>query len=110
MRRPGSGDSTGTIGSGVLTRSIVSANARPSTMRPMRIIFFIALFALSCRTAITPGNVERLKPAWTYHTGESSFVTRNEKKSAFEATPILVDGLLVFATPFNVVIALDPAT
>src|SRR5262249_61097100 len=31
-------------------------------------------------------------------------------KAAFEATPILVDGLLFLSTPYNRVIALDPAT
>jgi quinoprotein glucose dehydrogenase len=31
-------------------------------------------------------------------------------KAAFEATPILVNGTLYFSTPFNQVIALDPAT
>jgi glucose dehydrogenase len=30
------------------------------------------------------------------------------KNAAFEATPILVDGTLYLATPFNRVIALDP--
>ena len=32
------------------------------------------------------------------------------KRSAFETTPILVDGRLYLTTPFNRVIALDPAT
>ena len=31
------------------------------------------------------------------------------QKAAFEATPILVDGTLYLTTPFNRVIALDPA-
>ena len=32
------------------------------------------------------------------------------KRSGFETTPILVDGRLYLTTPFNRVIALDPAT
>ena len=37
-------------------------------------------------------------------------MTRLNEKAAFEATPILVDGVLYLSTPFNQVIALDPAT
>jgi quinoprotein glucose dehydrogenase len=34
----------------------------------------------------------------------------SSNNAAFEATPILVDGLLYLTTPYNRVIALDPAT
>ncbi len=59
---------------------------------------------------ITPANVQQLKVAWTYHTGALQPDTDLNKKAAFEATPILVNGLLYLSTPFNQVIALDPAT
>lgn len=59
---------------------------------------------------ITPANVQRLKVAWTYHTGALEPATDLNKKAAFEATPILVNGTLYLSTPFNQVIALDPAT
>ena len=59
---------------------------------------------------ITRDNVSKLKVAWTYHTGALQPETRLNEKAAFEATPILVEGLLYFSTPFNQVIALDPAT
>ncbi|HUE03732.1 MAG TPA: pyrroloquinoline quinone-dependent dehydrogenase [Bryobacteraceae bacterium] len=59
---------------------------------------------------VTPANVARLKVAWTYHTGALEPVTRLNEKAAFEATPVLVDGVLYLSTPFNQVIALDPAT
>jgi quinoprotein glucose dehydrogenase len=59
---------------------------------------------------ITRENVGRLKPAWTYHTGALQPVTALNQKAAFEATPILVDGMLYLATPFNRVVALDPGT
>jgi quinoprotein glucose dehydrogenase len=51
------------------------------------------------------GNVGKLKQAWEFHTEEA--ITA---KSAFEATPLFVDGVLYFSTPFNQVIALDAAT
>jgi quinoprotein glucose dehydrogenase len=58
---------------------------------------------------ITQDNVQHLEVAWTYRTGD---VADDREKfgstSAFEATPILVDGVLYVATPFNRVIALDP--
>ncbi len=50
-------------------------------------------------------NVRRLKTAWTFNTGETP-----SKKSAFEATPLFVDGVLYLSTPFNQVIALNPET
>jgi len=55
-------------------------------------------------------NVARLKVAWVFHTGEISDGNDGRKRSGFETTPILVDGMLYLTTPFNRVIALDPAT
>lgn len=59
---------------------------------------------------ITPANVASLVPAWQFRTGDMAKRGRAMHQSAFEATPILTDGSLVFCTPFNEVIALDPAT
>ncbi len=60
---------------------------------------------------ITPGNVDRLIPAWTYHTGDlASRAADVLKRSKFEVTPILTGDKLVACTPFNAVIALDPGT
>jgi quinoprotein glucose dehydrogenase len=61
-------------------------------------------------TQIDRRNVSKLKVAWTYHTGALEPASELNKKAAFEATPILVDGTLYLSTPFNAVIALDPAT
>src|SRR5690348_13270145 len=61
----------------------------------------------SSLTQVTPANVSRLVPVWTYRTGEFS---RADEHTRFEATPIVVDGTLYFSTPFGRVIALDPAT
>src|SRR5262249_5698503 len=51
---------------------------------------------------INPDNVSALHRAWTFHTGS--------RDPTFEATPILANGLLVFCTARDVVIALDPET
>src|SRR5258708_3052159 len=59
---------------------------------------------------VTRSNVSRLRIAWTYHTGALEPATRLNEKAAFEATPILVGGRLYLSTPFDQVIALDPAT
>jgi quinoprotein glucose dehydrogenase len=59
---------------------------------------------------ITRENVTGLKPAWEYHTGALTPKSDLNSKAAFEATPIMIDGTLYVSTPFNQVIALDPAT
>jgi len=64
----------------------------------------------STAAQINRSNVNELKVAWTYHTGANDPPTHLLRKAAFEATPILVDGKLFLSTPYNHVIALDPAT
>ena len=61
-------------------------------------------------TQINRENVNNLKIAWTYGAGFADIKAVSARKAAFEATPILVDGLLYLTTPYNRVIALDPAT
>jgi membrane-bound PQQ-dependent dehydrogenase (glucose/quinate/shikimate family) len=62
-------------------------------------------------TQITPANVAQLKPAWTFHTGDiSDGKAHGVPRSGFETTPLMVEGKLYLTTPFNRVIALDPAT
>src|SRR5256886_16763195 len=60
--------------------------------------------------AIDRGNVARLAPAWTYRTGETRAAFKTTKPTAFEATPLAVDGVKYVGTPLGRVIALDPAT
>jgi quinoprotein glucose dehydrogenase len=55
-------------------------------------------------------NVAQLRVAWTYRTGALGRSAPHDRKAAFEATPILVDGKLFLSTPYNHVIALDPRT
>jgi quinoprotein glucose dehydrogenase len=62
----------------------------------------------SALTQINKDNVSGLRLAWEYHTGDVSDGSGGRRKSAFEATPIVVDGTMYVSTPFNRVIALDP--
>src|SRR4029077_2062850 len=55
-------------------------------------------------TAITPQNVGRLQPEWTYQTGT---LTRGR---GFESTPLLVDGVLYVTGSNNLAWALDART
>ena len=59
---------------------------------------------------INRGNVDKLRVAWTYRTGADERPTKLLRKAAFEATPIVIEGKLLFTTPYNRVIALDPGT
>ena len=59
---------------------------------------------------ISRDNVTKLAVAWEYHTGDVSDGSDGRRKSAFETTPIVVDGTMYLTTPFNRVIALDPET
>jgi glucose dehydrogenase len=59
---------------------------------------------------INRANVTQLQVAWTYHTGDVSDGSKYPVRSAFEATPLVVDGVMYVTTPFSRVIALDPET
>ncbi len=60
--------------------------------------------------AVRPTNVAALEIAWEYRTGDATRPTDLRKRAAAEATPVLVDGRLVFCTPFNEIIAIHPGT
>src|SRR5207302_4913734 len=59
---------------------------------------------------IDRGNVAQLKVAWTFRTGALPHDEELDKKAAFEATPILVNGKLFLSTPYDHVIALNAET
>ncbi len=59
---------------------------------------------------INTDNVSDLEIAWEYRTGDLAARPEAIHASAFEGTPILNNGNLVFCTPFNEIIALDPGT
>jgi PQQ-dependent dehydrogenase (methanol/ethanol family) len=50
---------------------------------------------------IDTGNVARLVPRWTWHSGV---------KATFQTTPIVVDGVMIASLPFSHVVALDAAS
>ena len=50
---------------------------------------------------IDTSNVAHLKLAWRYHTG---------RHATFQASPIVINGVMYLTTPFNDVIALDATT
>ena len=100
---------------------------------PVRLsIFFVAIFSIACGLPasawehwggdpggsryspldqITPGNVDNLVRAWEFRTGDlDRRPPEAMKRSKFQATPLLVEDSLVFCSPFNEVIALDPGT
>jgi quinoprotein glucose dehydrogenase len=54
-------------------------------------------------------NVASLQVAWTFRTGDA-YTPKLGRPTAFEATPLHVDGTLYLSTPVGHVIALDPVT
>ncbi len=61
-------------------------------------------------TQIDASNVEHLEVAWRYDSGDFLDGSDSIATSSFQTTPIIAAGSLVFCTPFNRVIALDPET
>ena len=59
--------------------------------------------------AINRDNVASLEIAWTFRTGDA-YQPPSGRPTAFEATPLHVDGTLYLSTPLGRVIALDPVT
>src|SRR5450631_4116759 len=57
---------------------------------------------------ISPANVGRLKPVWTYHMRTPDRVGRGF--AASENTPLVVDGVMFVSTPYGRVVALDAET
>ncbi len=64
----------------------------------------------SASRQIDRSNVAHLREAWVYRTGEIERRGRWAKDGKFQNTPIIAAGNLVVCTPFNRVIALDPAS
>ncbi|TPI10497.1 membrane-bound PQQ-dependent dehydrogenase, glucose/quinate/shikimate family [Mesorhizobium sp. B4-1-3] len=63
-------------------------------------------------TQITPANVNQLKVAWTFHTGDMPRPGENAHghEFNFEATPIKVGDTMYLCTPHRDVVALDAVT
>jgi quinoprotein glucose dehydrogenase len=61
--------------------------------------------------SINKDNVKQLKAAWTFHSLDMYDPKgKGGKKSAFECTPLFIDGTLYVTTAFGRIIALDPDT
>ncbi len=58
---------------------------------------------------ITPDNVDRLEPVWTWDAAALD-ATTGQPPRGFRSTPIKVDDRLYVSTTLNLVAALDPAT
>src|SRR5215472_9742139 len=60
---------------------------------------------------ITSANVDNLVRGWEFRTGDLETRSRAAMaRTKFEATPLFVEDSLIFCSPFNEVIALDPGT
>jgi quinoprotein glucose dehydrogenase len=59
---------------------------------------------------IHKGNVDKLQPTWTWHSGDISDGSNYPVRSAFEATPLVVGDRLFVTTAFNRLVALDAET
>ena len=57
---------------------------------------------------INRSNVGQLALAWGWHTGEEPLPQYATSPGMFEATPVMVAGVLYLSTPYNRVVALDP--
>src|SRR5215475_5414386 len=62
-------------------------------------------------TEITADNVGNLVRAFEYHTRAlAARPSQVMKRTKFQATPLFVEDSLIFCSPFNEVISLDPGT
>lgn len=59
---------------------------------------------------ITRDNVASLTVAWRFSTGEASPEFATGKRTSFEATPLVIGGVMFVSTPLGRVFALDAAT
>ena len=92
-----------------LCRAVVGAPRRPSRGSIGAAIAEDRGFRRS--TQITPDNVGNLVRAWEFRTGDlDSRPPEVMKRTKFQATPLFVEDSLIFCSPFNEVIALDPGT
>lgn len=60
-------------------------------------------------STINRSNVASLRVAWTFRTGDA-YTPPHGKPTAFESTPLYINGTLYLTTPLGRVIALDPLT
>jgi glucose dehydrogenase len=56
---------------------------------------------------VNTANVSRLSVAWQWSTREKALAEFGTRPGNFQATPIMIGGVLYFSTPYNRVVALD---
>ena len=61
-------------------------------------------------TDVTAANVSRLSVAWEWKTAEKALETFGTRPGNFQATPIMIDNVLYFSTPYNRVVGLNADT
>jgi quinoprotein glucose dehydrogenase len=59
---------------------------------------------------INRDNVRHLKPAWEWKTGEAPMPEFKTTPGMFEATPLMIGGVLYLSTPYNHAVALEAGT
>ena len=64
----------------------------------------------STLTDINPGNLQRLQQAWTWKHWETPIEEYGTTPGFFEATPLMIDGVLYVTTPYDSIAALDAET
>jgi quinoprotein glucose dehydrogenase len=64
----------------------------------------------SALTDINASNVNQLRVAWQWHHWETPMPEYGTTPGLFEATPLMLDGVLYVTTPYNSIAALDAET
>src|SRR5437016_6806500 len=64
----------------------------------------------SSLTDINAGNIQRLEIAWQWKHWETPLPEYDTTPGFFEATPLMIDGVLYVTTPYNSIAALDAET
>jgi quinoprotein glucose dehydrogenase len=64
----------------------------------------------STLTDVNPGNIQRLQKVWEWKHWETPMEEYGTIPGFFEATPLMIDGVLYVTTPYNSVAALDAET
>jgi quinoprotein glucose dehydrogenase len=63
----------------------------------------------SALNAITPASIDRLRPAWTFHTGDLKG-ENDPTETTYQITPLKIGDTLVVCTPHSLLIVLDAAS
>jgi glucose dehydrogenase len=64
----------------------------------------------STLTDVNPTTVSQLRAAWEWKTGEKALAAYGTRPGNFQTTPLMIDNVLYFSTPYNRVVALNADT